>query len=205
MREFWKEYSLIDLSEEHDGQMYFEEWEPIKGYEGMYEISSFGRIKSLEKDVIINGGGIRKQPTIIMKQQMDRKGYCYITLPILKKNNSKDRSKKYKIHRLVGFSFIKRKKGQNEINHRFGVKHDNRYHQLEWSTHQENVIDSYSKGMKIGVRGERSHYAKLKEDDILMIRKLKNEGVSVKEIASRYATSVSYIYDICKRKTWKHI
>ena len=100
-----------------------EVWKPVVGYEGLYEISNLGRVKSL-----IRG--------IIRKQRLN-KGYMYIGL-------HKDGVEKMcKVHRLVAEAFIPNPKNKSDVNHKDQVKTNNKLENLEWATRKENT--NYSK------------------------------------------------------------
>lgn len=97
----------------------YEIWKPIKGFEGEYEISNFGRVKSLKSN-------------IIMRQYEYRGGYLEVHL--------RQHSKKYhkKIHRLVSEAFLPNPNNYPEVNHKDENKKNNRFDNLEWCTHQYN-------------------------------------------------------------------
>ena len=109
-------------------------WKPIKDYEGLYEISNLGRVKSIPR----NG---TKKEVKILKQYFDRYGYLYVAL-------SKTTKKKYKVHRLVAEAFIPNLKNKPQVNHINGVKTDNKVKNLEWCTNKENQIHAYRTGLR---------------------------------------------------------
>lgn len=96
-----------------------EQWQQIFGYEGLYEISSHGRIKSL-----VNG--------IIMKTWKHYKGHEFVYL------NNKGR-KKFFVHRLVAVAFIPNPEGKPIVNHIDENKGNNHMTNLEWMTSGENT------------------------------------------------------------------
>ena len=114
-------------------------WKDIIGYEGLYQISDLGRLKSLEK-IISNGkGGFRKRKEIIINPKSDR--YTNVSLV----NNGL--KKQYTMHRLVAISFIPNPENKKEVNHINGVKNDNSVYNLEWCTREENCIHSFNTGL----------------------------------------------------------
>ena len=121
MKEAYRNTCLDDL----DGEF----WSPIKGYDG-YEISQFGRVKSTL--CFFKKKGIR-----ILKQGIDNYGYPMVVL--MKEKNRFTKT----VHRLVATTFIPNPLNKPEINHKFGIKTDNRVSQLEWATTSENVQHAY--------------------------------------------------------------
>ncbi len=113
-------------------------WIPIKGYELEYMISNFSRVKSLEKEVVFGYGAIRHHKEMIMKQQISTSGYVYLELP--NKNGGNRRYSACLIHRLVSIGFIENKLNYPIVNHKNGIKIDNRIENLEWCTYSQNNI-----------------------------------------------------------------
>jgi hypothetical protein len=120
-------------------------WKDIKGYEGRYQISNLGRVKSLTKS-IWNGYTFRIKDEFILKGGKDKKGYLYVIL-------SKDGIKSiYKIHRLVAQFFIPNPENKLEVNHIDGNKLNNSVNNLEWCTHQENIYHACTIGLRPNYR-----------------------------------------------------
>ena len=110
-------------------------WKDIEGYEGLYEVSNMGRVKSLERTVWDNRGYYRTVPERIMKGKKSGSGYLQVHL-------SKDGKKKwYLIHRLVAEAFIQFVPEANisyEVDHRNTVRTDNRVSNLCYVTSSQN-------------------------------------------------------------------
>lgn len=136
--EHWKNLSLENLIEEVDGVLYVEEWRPVIEYEGLYEVSSFGRIRSLNRDLISKANKNYRRKGVIRRQQIEQKR-GYLTIKITKDNLAQS----WLVHRLVGLAWIPNQDGKLEINHSFGDKKDNRSRNLEWSTGGENRLHAY--------------------------------------------------------------
>jgi hypothetical protein len=183
--------------------LYIERWKYIDGYDGIYKVSTFGRVKAMRRKIKLRSG-FRLHEERIMKLSVNRRGYLYLKLPITAKKNGV-RYKTYTVHRLVAVAFLKNINNKPEINHKWGDKKDNRITEIEWSTHSENVVHSYATGLKAGKKGESSHYAKFTENDVLEIRRLRQRGVSRGLVAEKFNTSPNYISSICGRASWKHI
>lgn len=105
-------------------------WKDIKGYEGKYQVSNLGRVKSLQR--IDNNNHPVKQKVLKPCSDGAGKGYLYVNL------GRKGRAKK--IHRLVAETFIENSLNKCEVNHIDGNTKNNRMDNLEWVTHQENCI-----------------------------------------------------------------
>lgn len=98
-----------------------EKWLKVKGYEERYEISDMGRIRRLS-----DGG--------LMRPAINQNGYQHV---VLSKNG---KAKDFRVHRLVATHFIENKAGKRDVNHKNGIKTDNRAANLEWLTHSENEL-----------------------------------------------------------------
>ena len=95
-----------------------EDWKDIEGYEGLYQVSSLGRVRRQGR---------------LHKTQINSVGYYTVDLY---KNNKR---KTMLVHRLMAFAFIPRVEGKTNINHKNGTRHDNTLSNLEWCTQQENT------------------------------------------------------------------
>lgn len=108
-------------------------------------------------------------------------------------------SKKILVHRLVGVEFIPNPENKPFINHKNGVKWDNRVENLEWCTYSENLLHAYS------VLKRKFPNSKLEINDILIIRKNYSKGKSVNELKSLFNVSHSTISEIFNNKRYKNI
>lgn len=106
-------------------------WKDVKGYEGLYQVSNLGNVKSLDH-IRRNGTNKYMQKGKILKPQKAN-GYCYVRL------SKKGKTKQYLVHKLVANAFIKRNYKYKEINHINEIKSDNRADNLEWCTHLYNI------------------------------------------------------------------
>lgn len=108
----------------------FEEWKPIEGYEGLYEISNFGRVKRIGRIEYVEGfnGYLRNKKEMILKPKVHNRGYLQISLY---KNN---KMKNAYIHRLVAQAFIPNPNNYSSVNHKDEEKTNNHVSNLEWCT-----------------------------------------------------------------------
>ena len=118
-----------------------EEWRDVVGYEGRYQVSSMGRVKSLERKVRHWRGGERIQKERILKPSNDRRGYLLVSLC------DGEKRKTFSVHRLVCQAFHENPDNKPQVNHINEIKTDNRASNLEWATARENS--------NFGTRNER--------------------------------------------------
>lgn len=110
-----------------------EYWKPVVGYEGLYEVSNWGRVKGLDRWVKSRWGSIRICKGRIMKSYTNKSGYLYV---VLCKNN---KHKTYKIHRLVAEAFLPNPDNLPQVNHRDENKLNNNAENLEWCSAKYNT------------------------------------------------------------------
>jgi len=185
-------------------------WKQIKNYEGLYEVSSLGRVKSMVK---VKSG---KRPSRgfycgkerIMNPGDNGKGYLFVNLSKNKKSN------RYYVHRLVAENFIKNDERKRCVNHKDCDKSNNKLSNLEWVTEYENSIHSYNAGRlshlaearkKIDFTNKIIFGGKLKNADIMEIFKLREKNKTHKEIATLFNVSRSAIGYVLNKKTYKNV
>lgn len=114
-------------------------WKPIEGYEGLYEISNLGRVKSIQYFNHVNNKSYPRNK--ILKPLPNDRGYHRVDL------SKFGRSKRYRIHRLVAEAFIPNPNNFPEINHIDGNKQNNSINNLEWCTRKHNMKEAYKLGL----------------------------------------------------------
>ena len=112
-------------------------WKDIKNYEVIYQISSMGRVKSLPKKRRYGAG---YQEEMFLKGK-NNQGYLQVNL------YNVNGMKSYQVHRLVAQTFIENLENKKEVNHKNGVKTDNRVENLEWVTPKENIKHAWDTGL----------------------------------------------------------
>ena len=116
-------------------------WKPIKDYEGLYEISNLGRIRSLDRYIKSRSsrGEMQFKKGTVLKQKFNRvTGYYVVTLW---KNGEQ---KGYTVHRLIASHFLPKDDKREVVNHKDGNKLNNCVSNLEWVSYSENLSHSYS-------------------------------------------------------------
>ena len=108
-------------------------WRPIEGYEGLHEVSSYGRVKSLEKSYIRKNGIIDHKSERILIPIKDKDGYLQVNLHC----NGKQYQRK--IHRLVAQAFLPNPYNLPQVNHKDEDKTNNRVDNLEWCDAKYNM------------------------------------------------------------------
>ena len=129
-----------------------EEWRDIPGYEGYYQVSNQGRIRSVDRKVIARGGLTRISKGKIIALNYSRP-YPMVCL------SKKDIKKTYLVHRLVADTFIPNPKNEKTVNHKNGIKSDNRVENLEWCSYSDNIKHAFR---QLG-RRPTSHWTGVKE------------------------------------------
>jgi len=137
-----------------------EEWRDIKGYEGYYQVSNFGRVKSLDRKAW-NGKVWHDKLGRILASRLDGVGYIRNQLCINGEQESPG------VHRLVGKCFIQNPNNLPIINHRDAIKNNNFYINLEWCDQSYNNLHAYKNGLReapramIGKSGKDSPTSKV--------------------------------------------
>lgn len=148
-----------------------EEWRAVIGFEGFYEVSNLGRIKSFHK----RNGTTRKR--ILEPYQTGK----YFGVDLCREN----KIARYKIHRLVAIHFIGPIPDGKEVNHLDGDKENNAISNLEYVTRLENVRHALRLGLR-KLRAEDAPNVKLNWSKVNEIRKLAADGVKKRDIAKQF-------------------
>lgn len=133
-----------------------EMWKDIKGYEGLYQVSNTGKIRSLGRTVEIidkNGRKVtRVYPSKILRYARDKRGYCRTSLTLNGKSTT------LIVHRIVAQTFIPNLDNKPQVNHIDGNKENNNVKNLEWCTAKENTKKAFEIGLK--KKGKDVHNSK---------------------------------------------
>lgn len=158
-------------------------WKDIKGYEGFYQVSNMGRIRSID--------GVTRKPV---------KYGLYLTIQLSKNGTEK----LFYIHRLVALTFISNPLNKKEVNHIDGNKLNNMVKNLEWVTRRENAIHSIKNGLQTK---DQLAYAvnRMRETNIKKVYQYKNGKYiaaypSVRDLCRKFGYSVSAISECARGK-----
>lgn len=149
-------------------------WKDIDGYEGIYQVSNLGRVKSFH----------RKTPTIL-KPMVNHKGYLRVEL------HNKTTCELRLIHRLV-MEVFNPNDVNLQVNHIDGDKSNNRLDNLEWCTGSDNVRHAFARGLRVSKYGEEHWNCKLTDDEV---REIKHRYVKGSRTFGSYALAKQYDVD----------
>ncbi len=163
------------------------EWRDIRGYEGPYQVSNEGQVRSLKR-------GPR-----IMSQARSRTGYRQVNLYLY------GRVRHWYVHRLVADAFLGGIPDGMEVNHIDGDKGRNDIRNLEIVTPEANLQHARESGLAPDLRGEQSPRAKLTEEKVRDIHLARARNEKVAAVAARYGVCERTIYAIWEGRTWRHV
>lgn len=161
-------------------------WKDVIGYEGLYQVSNLGRIKSLPRNGTVKN-------TIILRT--DGKLYDVVRL---RKN---DIPKPFLVHRLVAIAFIPNQLNKPCVNHIDGIKHNNMLSNLEWVTRSENEKHAHVTGLK-DFKKDKNPARKINSEIAEKIRLKALSGLTQRSIAKEYGITQSTVCNIINRKLW---
>jgi len=176
---------------------YEESWVDIEGYDGIYQVSSYGRVRSLDRTVTLKSGEKRRYRGRVLCSHAKGVDYPKVTLSKVGGLHT------VTIHRLVAKAFLPNPKEHLYVNHKNSLKFCNSVCNLEWCTAAENTAHALSAGAKFGVSGSKNHSAKLRDSDIPFIVHWLSEGYTRNQVASCFGVSYDIISNIDKGVTWK--
>ncbi len=172
-------------------------WLPVVGYEGIYEVSDSGAVRSLDRTTMRSNGRPQRWKGKLLRIQADEAGYRCVQLW-----NKTPRS--HFVHRLVAAAFIGPCPDGGEVNHKDGDKSRNMHDNLEYMTPLQNVRHSRDV-LGFDNRGERSGMAKLTETEVREIRRLCTQGELQRIVADKFKISACHVSSIVKGQRWAHL
>lgn len=129
-----------------------EVWKPVVGFEGLYEVSNKGRVRSVDRDIIRSDGKVQHKKGVVLKQFITNKGYPYVMV-------NKDYKQHLKtVHRLVAQTFIPNPNNCPVVNHKDEDKTNNCVENLEWCTSSyNNTYNGVNKRVSAKMKGRPAH------------------------------------------------
>lgn len=178
-----------------------EEWRPVVGYEGIYEVSSLGRVKSCARELVqIDRWGnltARKWPERLLKQTADQGRYAYGRLQVKLCGHGKQITRL--VHQLVAEAFIGPRPEGCEVAHNDGNPAHNWLGNLRYATPAQNTADKAKHGTVL--RGEHAPSAKLKPEDVRLLRSMKGR-MTYQAAADRFGISITQAWRIQNGVQW---
>lgn len=179
-------------------------WKTVLGWEGFYEVSDLGRVRSLDRTIRQASGVYRRFCGRILKPQKHTYGYRIVAL------SKKGKTQRYFVHRLVLLAFVGPAPDGMEACHDDGKRDNNRLENLRWDTRKNNNADKIKHATQ--QHGESHGGSKLTAEQIKIIRVryakdgVKNGGkLSTRMLAVEFGLSHGQIKRIINRKSWNHI
>ena len=168
-----------------------EEWRSVVGFEGFYEVSNKGRLRSVDRFSRCSRGDKLRlwKGRVLETNTLGGRGYIYVSL------SARGKISKLSLHRLVAKAFVPNPLDKPEVNHRDGNKLNNHVYNLEWLTESEHATYSYHVEGKLTPR-------KLTESDAAKIRALLARGVKQDAIAEEFSISQSNVSMINTGRIW---
>ena len=182
-----------------------EEWRPIVAYEGYYEVSSLGNVRSSDRVVpipaTVRRGPIKKR----LQGRPMRLGVRGIGDRYKKVHLFKDGIGMHKsVHVIVLEAFVGVRPFGYVVNHRDGDPANNRLENLEWCTPSENNLHAVVHGLA-AIQGEDHWAHKYTASQVRMVRALRREGMTLLAIATHCGMPIGSVHNIVSGRTWNHL
>lgn len=176
-------------------------WKPVVGYEGLYEVSTHGRVKSVARiyQSIKEGFNWDKRTISALKAtRLKKDGYVDTGLSLDGKYTQRV------IHRLVAEAFIPNPENKPCVNHIDNNRSNNHVSNLEWVNHKENTAHSYAQNRGTWQKqwGEDNVSSKLNLDEVLKLRKLKSQGKTNREVSDILNINIKEVGRIHRKERW---
>ena len=179
-------------------------WKDIDGFEGYYQVSNMGRVKSVARTIFIRTNIVGKTKPLSIKDriislQKERGKYFAASLWI------NGVGVRIRVHRLVAKAFIPNPKNKSEVNHIDGNKENNKSSNLEWATASENRTHAFRIGLQNSAVGEKVGSSTHTDDDVRTVLLEFKKGLSLTEISHKYGWNFGFPYRVVTGRAWNHI
>lgn len=176
-----------------------EVWRDAKGFEGRYKVSNHGRVRSVARVMVRKNGQPLSLKSTTLSSFLDAGGYPSVSL------GSRSTRRNIAIHILVATAFVGDRPSGWEVNHIDGNKRNPKAENLEYVTRSGNMLHAHRTGLCTPAMGEQNGKTKLTADEVSRIRRMREAGYLLREIASHFNTPKETIGGIIRRRTWKHM
>ena len=179
-------------------------WKPILRFNGEYEVSNTGLVRSTDKVIEKSNGKKYTRVSKVLKPAKDKSGYLRVAVSF------KGELKTQKVHRLVACCFVSGVMCATEVNHKDGDKLNNNSSNLEWVNRSENMKHAYANNLLAPKKGSLNGNSKLTDEQVKEIRTIAESGgryYGRKELANRFGISECRVKEIVtKRKNnWQNV
>lgn len=176
-----------------------EHWLPVVGYEGLYEVSDHGRVRSLEKRCLGRWGAVRVMPSKLLRLDSGQRNNGYVDVGLCRGR----RQKKHYVHRLVAAAFVPNPRGLTDVNHIDLNRANNAASNLEWVTPLANSRHAARLGRCHPATNPRL-IRKLTAEDVEAIRFRRANGERPTQLAREFGVDYTSVWKIVTRRTWHH-
>lgn len=173
-------------------------WRDIDGYEGFYQVSNTGLVRSIPKAYTGPKNSLRYTKGGILKGKENSTGYLRVHL-----YNKEHVGKDFFVHRLVANAFLPNPNNLPCVNHKNSIRKDNAQDNLEWCTNSENQIHAHEIGFQL--IGGNKPASKLTANDVIKIKQMLITKKSYAKIAKIFNVSSQVIFQINNGLTWKWV
>jgi len=170
-------------------------WKTIPGYEGFYEVSDMGDVRSSDRLVHTSNGITQRRKGRTLKPALSA-GYPFVLLQVACER------KQIHVHRLVASAFCDKPEGCDVVNHIDGIKTNNAASNLEWTTYSGNAKHAYDTGLNKAKYRQDHNNSKLTQFQVDQIRGMLISGKSGSSIARELGVHVMTISNIRNGRSW---
>lgn len=168
-----------------------EDWRDVPGWEGLYQASSLGRVRSLDRR---SYSCCTKGLTLYRGRILSARG-CGKYLGVSLYRDGKNTRRSGYIHRLVALAFHGQPKPGQEVAHLDGNRHNNRAHNLAWVSRSENQAHKWGHGTVL--LGEKHPRCTISDTDVAAMRASRAAGQSYAEIGRKFGRATATVWNIC--------
>jgi hypothetical protein len=174
-----------------------EEFRDIPGWEGYYQVSNLGTVRSIPRTVVSRTGKVYNRKGKVMSQHYSKDGYKVVDV------TKEGRNRTLGVHRAMALAFISNPNNKPMVNHINAKRDDNRLDNLEWCTNAENIQHSFNLGISDN-RGDKHPRRVLTMEIVRGIRAELESGKSPVEVANIFDIKRRNVYAVRDRQNWNY-